>query len=267
MTSRPAAPTPRVLHEEGLYDCSEDLMEDFESPDELWVPKSRRTFATNGVVTFSTASMLTIPGWKGAGQAQNEDKSRELTERIAYQLRNLRGPSRRGSSSRARTGSRRASKVKIHGISALGIKLETQFEALPIGAKQWRAPGLTLGVMDELSYNDYASQAYAAALACVQPYGKLVSFSPATLTVMLISRRRRCSNALAPSRSSPSYGNRNMVPTPHRFHPTWTRLRYQPTRRRLDKWLLPRRSHRHPPSRRRSRHPRSYHRRRRHGHH
>ena len=148
-------------------------MEDFESPDELWIPKSRRTFATNGVVSFSTASMLTIAGWKGAGQAQNEDKSRELTERIAYQLRNLRGPFK-GLLVEGKDWIEKGKRVKIHGISALGIKLETQFEALPIGAKQWRAPGLTLGVFDELSYNDYASPAYAAGLACVQPYGKLV---------------------------------------------------------------------------------------------
>jgi len=148
-------------------------MEDFESPEELWCPKSRRTFLTNATVSFSTGSMLTVKGWKGAGQAQNEDKSRELTERIAYQLRNLRGPLS-GMLKEGKDWEERGRRVWVHGISALGIELHTMFEALPIGAKQWRAPGLSLGVFDELSYSDYAPTAYAAGLACVQPFGKLV---------------------------------------------------------------------------------------------
>ena len=148
-------------------------MGDFESPDELWIPKSRRTFATNGVVSFSTASMLTVKGWKGAGQAQNEDKSRELSERIAYQLRNLKGPFE-GLLKEGKDWDERGRRVWVHGISALGIELHTAFEALPVGAAQWRAPGLTLGVLDEFSWNAYASPSYAAALACVQPFGKLV---------------------------------------------------------------------------------------------
>lgn len=136
---------------------------------ETWLHKVRQVFGSWGVCTFTTSSMLAVPGFRAAAQSRKDSVSMELVRRVRYQLDHLKGPL--------------AGQVEIErphpsgGVRVnrlFGQDQDAEFFALAEGSDQWRFEQLSLGILDELSYNRQAKGSYSSALACVEGGGKLV---------------------------------------------------------------------------------------------
>jgi hypothetical protein len=191
------------------------LFGEFEDPDwETWLHKSRQIFGSWGICTFVTSSLLAIPGFRCAAQSRKDSVSMELVRRVRYQLEHVQG-SLAGKVEVERPHPSGGVKVR----SVHGREQDSEFIALPEGSEQWRFEQLTLGVLDELTYNRHAKGSYASSLACVEGGGKLVviatgcfgTFFNAEMEVMI---HRAKEVATYTTEGVEAYGKANVLQTP-----------------------------------------------------
>lgn len=117
--------------------------------------------------------------------------------RILYLFRNLGGPLE-GKLEEGVHWSTSGNVIYAHK-DTLGRELNSQMTVLPEGATQWRFEALTLGVLDEFTYNKQGLKAYGAALGCIEGgEGKLAIIFTGAFgsfankeTLMMLSRATR----------------------------------------------------------------------------